>query len=59
MESAHTIGQDITLPATKIISEELFSDKQAEEIGEIPMSNTTVKRSISFKDERNICFRAG
>lgn len=44
--AAHTVGEDIILPAAKIISDALFSEKQTKLIGEIPLSNTTVKRRI-------------
>lgn len=44
--AAHSVGENIILPAAKIISETLFTEKQTKKICEIPLSNTTVKRRI-------------
>lgn len=44
--SAHTVGEDLIIPAAKIISNALFDEKSTKKINEIPLSNTTVKRRI-------------
>lgn len=43
---AHTTGENLILPAAKIISSNLFDEKATKQIGEIPLSNNTVKRRI-------------
>src|SRR5436190_23749583 len=44
--ASHTVGEEIILPAAKIISENLCSQKCSKLISGIPLSNTTVKRRI-------------
>lgn len=43
---SHTIGEEIILPAAKIVSDNLFGEKYSKLIKDIPLSNTTVKRRI-------------
>ncbi len=52
--SAHTVGEDLIIPAAKIISNALFDEKSTQKISEIPLSNTTVKRRI---DEMSQCVK--
>lgn len=44
--ASHTVGEEIILPAAKIISEKLFNEKCTKLIDDIPLSNTTVKRRV-------------
>lgn len=47
----HTAGENIILPAAKLISASLFDEKATKKIGEIPLSNNTVKRRIEEMSE--------
>ncbi|XP_054713545.1 zinc finger BED domain-containing protein 5-like [Uloborus diversus] len=49
--SAHTVGEELIIPAAKIISNALFDEKCTKQINEIPLSNTTVKRRIDEMSE--------
>ena len=49
--SAHTVGEELIIPAAKIISNVLFDEKCTKKINEIPLSNTTVKRRIDEMSE--------
>lgn len=49
--SAHTVGEELIIPAAKIISNALFDEKCTKKINEIPLSNTTVKRRIDEMSE--------
>lgn len=42
----HTAGENLILAGAKIIASLLFDEKASQEIGRIPLSNTTVKRRI-------------
>ncbi|XP_046684915.1 zinc finger BED domain-containing protein 5-like [Homalodisca vitripennis] len=42
----HTAGENLILPGAKIISSLLLDEKSGQQIGQIPLSNTTVKRRI-------------
>ncbi|GBL87837.1 hypothetical protein AVEN_192021-1 [Araneus ventricosus] len=42
--SAHSVGEELIIPAAKIISNAFFDEKYTKKINEIPLSNTTVKR---------------
>src|SRR5436190_24144237 len=44
--ASHTVGEEIILPAAKIISENLCSEMCSKLISGIHLSNTTVKRRI-------------
>lgn len=44
--AAHTVGEELILPAAKIISGALFTEKHTKRINEVALSNTTVKRRI-------------
>lgn len=48
---AHTVGEEVILPAAKIISSALFDEKCTNKINDIPLSNTTVKRRIDEMSE--------
>ncbi|GBN20041.1 Zinc finger BED domain-containing protein 5 [Araneus ventricosus] len=45
-ESACTVGEKLTIPEAKIISNALFDGKCTKKTNEIPLSNTTAKRKI-------------
>ncbi len=47
----HTAGENIILLAAKRISTSLFDEKATKKIGEIPLSNNTVKRIIEEMSE--------
>jgi len=49
--SAHTVGEELIIPAAKIISNALFDEKCTKKNNEIPLSNTTVKRRIDEMSE--------
>lgn len=49
--SAHTVGEELIIPAAKIISNNLFDEKCTKKFIEIPLSNTTVKRRIDEMSE--------
>ncbi|KAL4154130.1 hypothetical protein QTP88_001963 [Uroleucon formosanum] len=49
--SGHTVGEELIIPAAKIISNVLFDEKYTQKINEIPLSNTTVKRRIDEMSE--------
>lgn len=49
--SAHTVGEELIIPAAKIISNALFDEKCSKKINEIPLSNTTMKRRIDEMSE--------
>lgn len=49
--SAHTMGEELIIPAAKVISNALFDETCTKKINEIPLSNTTVKRRIDEMSE--------